>query len=215
MAACREIPFIPYYGSVDANASLRDAAGRIPTVDGRPRPGSRALALSRARAGLDRRTGGEWRLSDLRTTLAHRSGQSGMERFPRRDHACLRRARGAAHRGGRGPGIQVRPRSSAAPSCSKPSAGRRRGPRCEKRARHLRARFDADFWLDREAFYALALDGEGAPCRVIASNPAHCLWTGIAAGSRARAVGGRLMAEDMFSGWACVPSRPESGSTTP
>src|SRR6266849_2610010 len=74
-------------------------------------------------------------------------------------------------------------------------------PGLRDKARHLRARFEADFWLDREAFYALALDGEGAPCRVVSSNPAHCLWAGIAASGRARAMGARLLADDMFSGW--------------
>src|SRR6266567_5036948 len=74
------------------------------------------------------------------------------------------------------------PRSSAAPSCSKPSAGRRRGPRCEKRrGTCARASTPISGWTARPS--------------------THWPWTGIAAGSRARAVGGRLMAEDMFSGW--------------
>jgi glycogen debranching enzyme len=36
---------------------------------------------------------------------------------------------------------------------------------------------------------------------VISSNPGHCLWTGIVGAARAEAVGKRLMAEDMFTGW--------------
>src|SRR5262249_21379454 len=68
-------------------------------------------------------------------------------------------------------------------------------------AQRLRARFDADFWLDAERFYALALDGAGAPCRVVSSNPAHCLVTGIALEKRAAAVSERLLEADMFSGW--------------
>jgi glycogen debranching enzyme len=35
----------------------------------------------------------------------------------------------------------------------------------------------------------------------IASNPAHCLWTGALDGERAQALIDRLMAPDMFSGW--------------
>ncbi|HEU5322778.1 MAG TPA: amylo-alpha-1,6-glucosidase, partial [Methylomirabilota bacterium] len=32
-------------------------------------------------------------------------------------------------------------------------------------------------------------------------NPGHCLWTGIASESRGAAVGRRLMADDVFTGW--------------
>jgi glycogen debranching enzyme len=47
----------------------------------------------------------------------------------------------------------------------------------------------------------MALDGDKRPCRVISSNPGHCLWTGIVDPARAEAVGRRLMADDMFTGW--------------
>jgi glycogen debranching enzyme len=70
-----------------------------------------------------------------------------------------------------------------------------------ERARRLRERFEADFWLPDEAFYAEALDGEGQPCRVITSNPGHLLWTGLVSPSRAQIVARRLMADDMFTGW--------------
>ncbi len=69
------------------------------------------------------------------------------------------------------------------------------------RARRLQERFESDFWLPDEAFYALALDGAGRPCRVIASNAGHLLWTGIVGASRAQIVSRRLMEDDMFSGW--------------
>src|SRR5690606_10899634 len=69
------------------------------------------------------------------------------------------------------------------------------------RAERLRGRFEADFWMKGERFYALALDGEGEPCRVISSNPGHCLWTGIVDRARAAMVAERLMAGDVFTGW--------------
>jgi glycogen debranching enzyme len=69
------------------------------------------------------------------------------------------------------------------------------------RARRLQERFESDFWMPDEAFYALALDGAGAPCRVVSSNPGHLLWTGIVSDSRAQIVSRRLMEDDMFSGW--------------
>ena len=70
-----------------------------------------------------------------------------------------------------------------------------------ERARHLRDRFQADFWLPAEGFYALALDRDSEPCRVISSNPGHVLWTRLADDSHAELVARRLMAPDMFSGW--------------
>jgi glycogen debranching enzyme len=69
------------------------------------------------------------------------------------------------------------------------------------RARRLMERFESDFWLPDEAFYALALDGAGQPCRVVSSNPGHLLWTGIVSDSRAQIVTRRLMEDDMWSGW--------------
>src|SRR5205807_521879 len=74
-------------------------------------------------------------------------------------------------------------------------------PALRTRARRLQERFEADFWLPDQAFYALALDREGAPCRVISSNPGHLLWTHIVSDSRAQIVTRRLMQDDMFTGW--------------
>jgi glycogen debranching enzyme len=48
---------------------------------------------------------------------------------------------------------------------------------------------------------ALALDAHGRPCRVMASNGAHCLATGIIAGERATLMSRRLLADDMYTGW--------------
>src|SRR5207244_12623538 len=47
------------------------------------------------------------------------------------------------------------------------------GPPLREKARHLHARFDVHFWLHRQAFYALPLDGGGAPVRRIAPSAAH------------------------------------------
>jgi glycogen debranching enzyme len=68
-------------------------------------------------------------------------------------------------------------------------------------AAQLQERVERDFWMDDQRFYALALDGEGAPCAVITSNPGHCLWAGLVTPDRARLVARHLMRDDMFSGW--------------
>jgi glycogen debranching enzyme len=75
------------------------------------------------------------------------------------------------------------------------------GDRLEERAAALKSAFARDFWLERERTVALALDVNKRPCRVMASNAAHCLAAGLLDGDRAHAVAQRLLDEEMFSGW--------------
>jgi len=76
------------------------------------------------------------------------------------------------------------------------------------RARELRTKaaalfkqFNEAFWDDELDFYAFALDGEKKKVLTVASNPGHCLWSGIVPPERAAKVVRRLMAPDMWSGW--------------
>jgi glycogen debranching enzyme len=71
----------------------------------------------------------------------------------------------------------------------------------EARALRLRARFHHDFWLAHERFFAIALDGDKRPVPAVASNPGHCLWSGLIEPTYARPLARRLVADDMFSGW--------------
>ena len=70
-----------------------------------------------------------------------------------------------------------------------------------RQAEELRQRFEAAFWCEELATYALALDGENRPCRVRTSNPGHCLYTGIVAPERAAIVAATLLNDASFSGW--------------
>ncbi|HYM15116.1 MAG TPA: glycogen debranching N-terminal domain-containing protein [Dehalococcoidia bacterium] len=70
-----------------------------------------------------------------------------------------------------------------------------------ERAEALRRRFNEDFWLEDQRFFAMALDGQRHPVASIATNPAHGLWCGIIDPARAGEVTGRLMQHDVFSGW--------------
>ncbi len=69
------------------------------------------------------------------------------------------------------------------------------------KAARLFKQFNDAFWNEKEGFYAYALDGEKKPVWTVASNPGHCLWSGIVPPERARRVVERLMAPDMWSGW--------------
>lgn len=68
-------------------------------------------------------------------------------------------------------------------------------------ARRLKKRFNDAFWMPREEYYALALDGRKRQVDAITSNLGHCLWSGIVDQARAPKVAQRLIASDMFSGW--------------
>jgi glycogen debranching enzyme len=76
------------------------------------------------------------------------------------------------------------------------------------RARELRAKaaalfqqFNDAFWDDELGFYAYALDGDKEKVLTVASNPGHCLWSGIVPAERAAMVVKRLMAPDMWTPW--------------
>lgn len=70
-----------------------------------------------------------------------------------------------------------------------------------EQAEAIKQGFDKAFWSDAIGTYAMALDDGHEPCLVRASNPGHCLFTGIVPQHRAEAVVTALMAEDMYSGW--------------
>jgi glycogen debranching enzyme len=69
------------------------------------------------------------------------------------------------------------------------------------KAATLFKRFNEVFWDDELDFYAFALDGEKKKVLTVASNPGHCLWSGIVPPERAGKVVRRLMAPDMWSAW--------------
>ncbi len=69
------------------------------------------------------------------------------------------------------------------------------------KAARLFEQFNEAFWDEAGGFYAYALDGDKKPVLSVASNPGHCLWSGIVPPDRAKRVVQRLMAPDMWSGW--------------
>jgi glycogen debranching enzyme len=76
-----------------------------------------------------------------------------------------------------------------------------RADKLRREATELARRFEKTFWGAERGYYAMALDAEKKPLEVIASNPGHLLWSRIINRERARTVAQRMMQEDMFSGW--------------
>ncbi len=87
----------------------------------------------------------------------------------------------------------------------------------EGKAARLKASFQKDFWMPDKGCVALALDAHGRRADVVSSNAGHTLASGILSAEQARAVADRLMSGDMFSGWGIrtlsaseVAYKPES-----
>jgi glycogen debranching enzyme len=68
-------------------------------------------------------------------------------------------------------------------------------------AADLKRRFNRDWWVEDDQFFALALDPDKRQVKAVTSNGGHCLATGIIDRDRLPAIVGRLFAPDMFSGW--------------
>lgn len=68
-------------------------------------------------------------------------------------------------------------------------------------AQALKERFNREFWVKKQQFYAVALDGKRRAVAAKASNVGHCLDTGIVDEDRIAAVVNTLMGDTLFSGW--------------
>ncbi len=69
------------------------------------------------------------------------------------------------------------------------------------RAEHLREAVEKRFWMEDRGYYGMAIDGEGALCSVLGSNPGHLLYVGLPAPERARQVIARLLSGKFATGF--------------
>jgi len=73
--------------------------------------------------------------------------------------------------------------------------------RLEQEAAALKRRFNRDFWVEDDGYFAVALDADGRKVDSLTSNNGHLLWSGIVDKAKARSVVRHLMSPAMFSGW--------------
>ena len=73
--------------------------------------------------------------------------------------------------------------------------------RLRDEAADLRQRFNRDYWVEDIGTFAMALEHDMRPVAVVSSNAGQVLWTGIATDDHAVATCRRLLRDDMFSGW--------------
>ncbi|MET9068115.1 amylo-alpha-1,6-glucosidase [Streptosporangium sandarakinum] len=83
------------------------------------------------------------------------------------------------------------------------------------RATRLREAFNDRFWMPERGYYAIGLDGEGRRIDSVASNPGHCLWTGIVDEDRAASVAGHLLSPRMFTGYGVRTLASDMGAYNP
>ena len=63
----------------------------------------------------------------------------------------------------------------------------------------LKSKFNRDFWMKKENFFALALDGDKKQKKTITSNPGYLLFTGIVLEDKVELLVSRLFKKDLWT----------------
>jgi glycogen debranching enzyme len=202
MAALREVPFGQYYGGVDTTPLFVMLAGAYET-----HTGDRALAdgiwnnLVAATAWIERR------LDNSSTGFLDyaRGEQTGLVNQAWKDsHDSMFHADGRFPRGPLAV-VEVQGYAYAAFRAMSELAAVRsdqeRSDAWRARAERLRTAIEHRFWVPEMNFYAIAIDGDGQPCSVYASNAGHLLFCDVPSEERAAIVAQKLSSSSFSSGW--------------
>ena len=216
MAALREIPYIPYYGTADATplflilfeAYMRwtndeafleqhwshiEAATKWMSTYG-DRDGDSFLEYQRGeKTGL-----GNQGWKDAWDSMSHSDGR--ISRTP----LALSEIQGYAYAAYRAAGYLARKTGNQVLY-----------QRWNEKAEIIQENFLQHFWWDEEQTLYMALAEHKEPCDVVGSNAGQCLWTGILPDDKARLVIERLMRKDMFSGWGIRTLSTEAARYNP
>ncbi|MET0986622.1 MAG: amylo-alpha-1,6-glucosidase [Steroidobacteraceae bacterium] len=202
MAALREVPFGCYYGGVDTTPLFVMLAGAY-----EERTGERTLVdeiwpnLLAATAWIERRLAS----SPIGFLDYARGERSGLVNQAWKDsHDSMFHADGRFPKGPLAV-VEVQGYAYAALRAMGQLAGRRgneqRGAEWHTKAERLRADIESRFWVPEMNYYAIALDGDGEPCRVYGSNAGHLLYCGVPSEERAAIVTAQLLSSRFCSGW--------------
>jgi len=69
------------------------------------------------------------------------------------------------------------------------------------RSEAMREAVERRFWMEDLGYYAMAIDGEGRPCRICTSNVGHLLFVGLPAPDRAARVMEAMLSGRFYTGW--------------
>jgi glycogen debranching enzyme len=202
MARLREIPFGLYYGSVDATplfvllaGEYAERTGDMETIRSLWPNIQAALMWIDEHSALDDH--GFLRYS--RNNTEGLVNQGWKDSFDSVFHADGRLAEGSIALAEVQAYVYAAKRSIAKAVRKLGSADH--ADRLEGEAETLASHFEKAFWCDEIDTYAIALDGEGNPCRVRTSNAGHVLFGGMASPERAKRIIQGLMTPQFFSGW--------------
>lgn len=202
MANCREIPFIPYYGTIDATPLfIITLAEYMHWTDDRTFlaqlwPHAQAAAAWMVHYG-DR--DGDTFLEYSRNTEKGLFNQGWKDSFDAVSHAngdlaeapiALCEVQGYAFAAYR-----------AMAELATLMGAAQEAQRWLQAAQAIQENFVRAFWWEAEQCFALALDAQKHPCNVVTSNAGQCLWSGIVPPELAGPLVARLMREDMDAGW--------------
>ena len=202
MAALREVPFGQYYGGVDTTPLFVMLAGAY-----EKRTGDGGLvdriwqALLAATAWIERRlesspTGFLDYARGEKTGLVNQSWKDSHDaifhangRFPR-GPVAVAEVQGYAY--------------AALRAMAELTAARGDHAKADAwlwRAERLRVAIEEKFWVPEMRFYAIALDGDGDPCKIYGSDAGHLLYCGVPSAERASLVTAQLLSSRFSSGW--------------
>lgn len=202
MANCREIPFIPYYGTVDATPLfliLFEAYMRWTNdLDFLQKHWPNAVAAAQWMRHYGDRDGdtfleyaktSEWGLvnqgwKDSWDSISYRDGR--LSEPP----IALCEVQGYAYAA-----------YQAMSYLANRLGLRKEQEQWRSMAQTLQTNFLRDFWWEEENTFYLALDGQKQPCDVVTSNAGQCLWTGIVPDEWAQPIVGRLLTDDIYTEW--------------
>ncbi len=202
MAACMEIPHVPYYGSVDATPLFLVLLGETVRWTGDLGLARELLpAAERALFWIDE--------------YGDRDGDGFVEYAPRTRHGLVNQGWKDSGDGVCYPdGAQPEPPIALVEVQGYVYDAKLqmadvyaalglydRADRLRAEAAELRDRINDAFWLEDQGYYALALDGRKRALPTITSNPGHLLWSGVPGSGQARRMAEVLLGDEMFSGW--------------
>jgi len=200
MAALGEIPFHRYYGTVDATPLFVMLAGRYLV-----RTGDLDF-IHDLWCNIERAIGWMEQASDKHGFITYaRKGDKGLvqQGWKDSDHSIYHRDGKLAR-----PPIALCEVQGYAYDAYRQGAmiaerlGRQAlAAKWRNRAAQLRERIEANFWSEELGTYVIALDGDGRPCAVRSSNPAHLLYCDAIDPQRATIMAHDLVGPKGFNGW--------------
>ena len=202
MAQQREVPFIPYYGSVDATPLALILLGEYASWTGnleavRSWWEHATLALEWIRANIAK--------SSLGFLTYQASSTTGLRNQGWKDsHDAIMHGDGTLAEGPialcEAQGYAYRALITMAKLARQLQICCAEATLWEAEATSLRDRFNRHFWDPQQRMIVLALDGHDRPCRVASSNQGQVLWSGLPSEANAESVASILFSDAMFSG---------------